>query len=103
MASCRSGAAVAHCRSVLQIPVNGRTMRARSANLCLLHREIRMSSVRCFALAAALTLAGTGAHAQSARVAQSGKSVLDDVLAGLDAKRDVYAGVAQQIWGFAEV
>jgi aminobenzoyl-glutamate utilization protein B len=63
-----------------------------------------MPSVRCFALTAALvSFAATASRAQSAQVAQSGKSVLDDVLASLDAKRDVYAGVAKQIWGFAEV
>ena len=28
---------------------------------------------------------------------------MDQVLRALDAKRDAYAGVAKQIWGFAEV
>jgi aminobenzoyl-glutamate utilization protein B len=37
------------------------------------------------------------------QAAQSGSQAMDQVLRALDAKRDVYAGVAQQIWSFAEV
>jgi aminobenzoyl-glutamate utilization protein B len=44
---------------------------------------------------AVLALLGTTAGAQ--------KSVLDDVLRNIDAKRDEYAGVAKQIWSFAEL
>ena len=39
----------------------------------------------------------------SAQVSQAGKSVLDGVLGTLDSKRDHYADVAKQIWGFAEL
>jgi aminobenzoyl-glutamate utilization protein B len=35
--------------------------------------------------------------------AQSPRSVLDGVLQSIDAKRDAYGGIAQQIWSFAEV
>ena len=35
--------------------------------------------------------------------AQGGKSVLDGVLGGLDAKREHYSDVAKQIWNFAEL
>ena len=39
----------------------------------------------------------------SAQSAQSGSQAMDQVLRVLDAKRDVYADVAKQIWNFAEV
>lgn len=35
--------------------------------------------------------------------AQTGSQAMDQVLRALDAKRDTYAGVANQIWSFAEV
>ena len=34
---------------------------------------------------------------------QSGSAAMDQVLRSIDAKRDAYAGVAKQIWAFAEV
>src|SRR5207237_1420971 len=49
------------------------------------------------------TFSLTLAAALPAQVAPSGRSVLDDVLKGIDSKRDEYAGVAKQIWSFAEV
>ena len=38
-----------------------------------------------------------------AQQAQTGSQMLDQVIRTLDAKRDTYAGIAQQIWSFAEV
>jgi aminobenzoyl-glutamate utilization protein B len=47
----------------------------------------------------AFLLSASGLHAQ----AQTGSQAMDQVLRALDAKRDTYAGVANQIWSFAEV
>jgi len=45
---------------------------------------------------------GLAAHLD-AQAAQSGSQAMDQVLRALDAKRDVYADVAKQIWSFAEL
>ena len=46
-----------------------------------------------------IVCAASVASAQS----QAGSQTLDQVLSGLEAKRETYAGVANQIWSFAEV
>lgn len=46
-----------------------------------------------------LVLSATHLAAQ----AQTGSQAMDQILRALDAKRDAYAGVANQIWSFAEV
>src|SRR5687767_9782092 len=45
---------------------------------------------------------GSGLSAQAPSV-QTGTQAMDQVLRALDAKRDAYAGVANQIWSFAEL
>ena len=90
---------MAHGRSVLEVSLNI-AARSDASNDVFVFQVLRMLSIRRLLIAAILSFFATTANAQ---VAQSGRSVIDDVLKGLDAKRDVYAGVAQQIWGFAEV
>jgi aminobenzoyl-glutamate utilization protein B len=48
-------------------------------------------------------LALLAAGIANAQGAQTGSQAMDQVIRSLDAKRDAYAGVAQQIWSFAEV
>jgi len=50
-----------------------------------------------------MTIAGLLGLASHLAAQQSGSQAMDQVLRALDAKRDTYAGVAQQIWEFAEV
>jgi aminobenzoyl-glutamate utilization protein B len=54
-------------------------------------------------MVARLALVAAIAAPLHAQVSQAGKSVLDGVLGTLDSKRDHYADVAKQIWGFAEL
>ena len=44
-----------------------------------------------------------GAQLAAQQPAQTGPQAMDQVLRGLDAKRDAYASVANQIWSFAEL
>jgi len=44
-----------------------------------------------------------GAQLTAQQPAQTGTQAMDQVLRGLDAKRDAYASVANQIWSFAEL
>ncbi|MGH7677014.1 MAG: amidohydrolase [Gemmatimonadaceae bacterium] len=49
-----------------------------------------------------LLLIASAANAQG-RAVQTGSEAMDQVLRGLDGKRDTYASIANQIWSFAEL